>query len=180
MTRAIIANAPHPSIFQKLLLTSEEQRAASQYMRVFRDTANDALIREQGIAGILVKGFGDRVPSGGMQPPEEIARLLADWSDRDTCFAMLNWYRASPATVPAMDETPVRPANIDGPFPPLGIPTLVIWAMDDVALPPCNLDGLDALIPDLTVAPVHGCGHFVPWEAPDAVNAAMDAWLAKR
>jgi pimeloyl-ACP methyl ester carboxylesterase len=25
---------------------------------------------------------------------------------------------------------------------------------------------------------VPDCGHFVPWEAPDAVNAAMEAFLA--
>jgi pimeloyl-ACP methyl ester carboxylesterase len=180
VTAAIIANAPHPFLFQRLLYDNPEQRAASQYMRVFRDTANDDFIREHGIAGILAKAFEGRVPSGGIQPPDEIARLLADWSDRDACFGMLNWYRASPVNVPAIDDTPERPAHLDGPFPPLGIPTLVIWAMDDVALPPCNLDGMEALIPDLTVKQIPGCGHFVPWEAPDAVNAAMDAWLTGR
>ncbi|MFM5908392.1 MAG: alpha/beta fold hydrolase, partial [Novosphingobium sp.] len=33
VTRAVIANAPHPALFQKLLYTDPEQRAASQYMR---------------------------------------------------------------------------------------------------------------------------------------------------
>ena len=60
----------------------------------------------------------------------------------------------------------------------LSIPTLVIWALDDIALPPGNLDGLDALVTDLTVVKVPDCGHFVPWEAPTAVNAALDAFLA--
>ena len=57
------------------------------------------------------------------------------------------------------------------------IPTLVIWALDDGALPPENLDGLDGVIDDLTVVKVPDCGHFVPWEAPEAVNAAMTEFL---
>ena len=36
----------------------------------------------------------------------------------------------------------------------------------------------DAVRPTIvTVVPVPGCGHFVTWQAPDAVNAAMDAFL---
>ncbi len=176
VTRAVIANAPHPAIFQRLLLTNPEQRAASQYIRTFRDPASDALIEEQGIAGLLAHAFAGRVPSGGIQPPEEIARLIVDWEDRDACRAMINWYRGSPAEVPPMDAPYGEPPAT--PFPKLTIPTLVIWALDDVALPACNLDGLDELVPDATIVEVPGCGHFVPWEAPDRVNAAMDAFLA--
>ena len=48
VTRAIIANAPHPAVMQRLLYTDRDQRAASQYIRTFRDTANDSLIHEGG------------------------------------------------------------------------------------------------------------------------------------
>jgi pimeloyl-ACP methyl ester carboxylesterase len=178
VTRAVIANAPHPAIFQRLLATNADQRAASQYIRTFRDPASDALIQDHGIAGLLAHAFANRVPSGGIQPPEEIARLLEDWGNRDTCRAMVNWYRGSPMTVPAMDEPYAEPPA--APFPKLTIPTLVIWALEDVALPPCNLDGLAELVPDVTIVEVPDCGHFVPWEAPDAVNAAMDAFLTDR
>jgi pimeloyl-ACP methyl ester carboxylesterase len=58
------------------------------------------------------------------------------------------------------------------------IPTLIIWAMDDLALPPSNIDGIKELVPDVTIVPVENCGHFVIWEQPDAVNVAMDAFLA--
>lgn len=175
VARAVIANAPHPAIFQRLLFTNDQQRAASQYISIFRDPASDAIIEDHGIAGILAHAFAGRVPSGGIQPPDEIARLLKDWEDRDTCRAMINWYRGSPAVVPAMDAPYAEPPAM--PFPKLNIPTLVVWALDDVALPPCNLDGLADLVPAVKIVPVAGCGHFVPWEAPDAVNAAMDAFL---
>lgn len=175
VNRAAIANAPHPAIFQRLLLTNADQRAASQYIRTFRDPASDAIIEAYGIAGILAHAFAGRVPSGGMAEPDEIARFLKDWEDRDTCRAMINWYRASPLAVPAMDEPYAEPPAT--PFPALTIPTLVIWALDDVALPPCNLDGIERLAPNATIVTVPDCGHFVPWEAPGAVNVALDAFL---
>ncbi len=176
VTRAIIANAPNPFRFQHLMKTNKVQRAASQYIRAFRDPANDALVREQGLAALLFKAIKwER--SAQMEDVERDA-LLADWQDRDAAFGMLNWYRASPLAVPSMDEpfddTPFDPAAA----PRLNIPTLVIWAMDDLALPPENLDALDQMIPDLKIVEVQGCGHFVPWEAPEVVNAAMRAWLA--
>ncbi|WP_338424823.1 alpha/beta fold hydrolase [Sphingopyxis kveilinensis] len=176
VTRAVIANAPHPAIFQRLLATNTEQRAASQYIRTFRDPASDAIIAEHGLAGLLAHAFAGKVPSGGLQPADEIKRLLKDWEDRDACRAMVNWYRASPLVVPPMDEPYAEPPAVS--FPKLNIPTLVIWALDDVALPPCNLDGLAELVPGVTIVKVPDCGHFVPWDAPDAVNAAMDAFLA--
>ncbi|PLK25532.1 alpha/beta fold hydrolase [Novosphingobium sp. TH158] len=177
VTRAVIANAPHPALFQKLLYIDPVQRAASQYMREFRDPANDALVREHGLGGLLLKAV--KWERSQKLEPEVRDAQFADWQDRDAAFAMLNWYRASPIVVPALDEPLALPDDWqEPPLPPLEIPTLVIWAMDDLALPPCNLDGMDAIIPSLTLCPVHGCGHFVPWEDPQAVNAAMDAFLA--
>ena len=176
VTRAVIANAPHPGIFQKLLYTNEHQRKSSQYMRGFRDPANDALVREHGLAGILMQEIKWDRPDA--MEPEERAALLQDWQDRDAAFGMLNWYRASPIDVPPLDAPYGGPEGWAPPqLPKLTIPTLVIWALDDLALPPENLEGMDALIEDLTIAEVPDCGHFVPWEAPDKVNAAMDAFL---
>ena len=81
--------------------------------------------------------------------------------------------------VPTMDEPFELPADYTPPnLPKLTIPTLVVWAMEDTALPPENLEGLEELIDPLTIEPVHGCGHFVTWEAPDAMNTAMEKFLA--
>jgi len=177
VTRAVIANAPHPALFQKLLWLDREQRAASQYMREFRDTANDELVRAGGLGALLLKaikwGRSDK-----LEPAEREAQLT-DWQDRDAAFAMLKWYRASPIEVPPLDASYALPADWhEPPLPPLTIPTLVIWGMADKALPPCNLDGMDAIIPNLTLHPVPGAGHFIPWEDPAAVNTAMDAFFA--
>ncbi|MBU0669124.1 MAG: alpha/beta hydrolase [Alphaproteobacteria bacterium] len=178
VTRAVVANAPHPAIFQRLLYTNPVQREASQYMRGFRDPANDALVREHGLGALLMQEIRWDAPD--KMEPEERARLLAEWQDRDAAFAMLNWYRASPIVIPAPDAPYELPEGwTPPPLPPLTIPTLVIWALDDIALPPENLEGLDEAVKDLTVVEVPDCGHFVPWEAPGAVNAAMDDFLGR-
>lgn len=177
VTCVVIANAPHPLLFQRLLITDMHQRASSQYMRAFRDPANDALVREHGLLGILMKFVKwDRSPA---MEPEERAALLTEWQDRDAAFGMLNWYRATTIHIPAMDEEVALPVMTAADFPKLMTPTLVIWAMDDLALPPANIDGINELVPGATIVPVYGCGHFVPWEAPDAVNAAMRDFFAK-
>lgn len=176
VTRAVIANAPHPVIFPRLLWTDRQQREASQYMRAFRDCANDAMVREHGLGALLLQALNwNRSP---VMEEEERAALFKDWSNPDAAIAMLNWYRASPMAVPPMDAPFELPEGYqDAQVPPLQIPTLVIWAMDDMALPPCNLDGMDKLVTNLTLEKVHDCGHFVPWEAPQAVNSALDRFL---
>ncbi len=172
-----IANAPHPTIFQRLLYTHPGQREASQYIRGFRDPANDALVKEHGLTGLLLKEVKWDRPSA--MEPEERDALLLDWQNRDAAFGMLNYYRASPIDVPTMDAPFEVPAGWTPPaLPKLTIPTLVIWALDDLALPPENLEGLEDIIDPLTIVRVPDCGHFVPWEAPGAVNAAMEAFLA--
>ncbi|WP_083234595.1 alpha/beta fold hydrolase [Porphyrobacter sp. LM 6] len=177
VNKAIIANAPHPAIFQKLLYTHPGQREASQYIRGFRDPANDALVKEHGLTALLLKEVKWDRPSA--MEPEERDQLLLDWQNRDAAFGMLNYYRASPIDVPTMDAPFEIPAGYTPPqLPKLTIPTLVIWALDDLALPPENLEGLEDIIDPLTIVRVPDCGHFVPWEAPDAVNAAMEAFLA--
>ena len=178
VTRAVVMNAPHPVIFPRLLYTNRQQRQASQYFRVFRDPASDELVEQFGLGGVLLKAFGE-VPENPRMDPAERAALMEDYANREAAIAMLNWYRASPMEVLDMDAPYALPAGYQPPaLPKLTIPTLVVWAMEDIALPAANLEGLDEVIEDLTLVQVPGCGHFVQWEAPDAVNTALDAFLA--
>ena len=41
-----------------------------------------------------------------------------------------------------------------------------------------QLEGLEAMVPDLTLKTLEGVGHFAPWEAPEKVTGAMREWLA--
>jgi pimeloyl-ACP methyl ester carboxylesterase len=175
ITRLVIVNAPHPFVFQRTLFDDMAQRAASQYIRAFRNPDF-----EKHVAGIGLSAFFD----GSFAPHTDLAKMaeekpiyLDQWGQPGALTAMLNWYRASPILVPAMDETPERPAFLDAPFPPIQPPTLVVWGLKDAALLPSQLEGLAALVPDLTLVKVDA-GHFVPWENPDAIVAAIREWEA--
>ena len=174
VAKLVIVNAPHPLVFQRSLFDSPEQRAASQYIRRFRDTTIDSGLTGAGLERFFSSTFAKvltRAVAG-----EDKAAYLDEWGQPGAMTAMLNWYRASSIVVPAMDETPPRPAYLEGPFPPVTQRTLVVWGTGDTALLPVQLEGLGAYVPDLTVVRVEGAGHFVPWEEPRAVVQAMREW----
>jgi len=177
IARLIICNAPHPLIFQRTLIDDLPQRQASQYILAFRDTI-EARIKENGLEWFFDHSFMRHLQASNVSA-EDRAAYFDEWSQPGAITAMLNWYRATPMHVPSMDEVPPRPAFLDAPFPVLQVPTLIIWGMNDPALLPCQLEGLDALVSDLTVARID-CGHFTPWEAPEAVNVAMRSFLEAR
>lgn len=175
VARLIIINAPHPLVFQRSLFDDPAQRKASQYITRFRDTRID-----QGLVGAGLERFFDSTFTQHLVSAvagEDKAAYLDEWGQPGAITAMLNWYRASAILVPAPDEDADRPVWLDAPFPPITQPTLVIWGMRDKALLPVQLE-LDELVPDLTIVPVEDGGHFVPWEKPEAVTAAIREWLA--
>ena len=175
--RLIIVNAPHPFVFQRLLFDDMAQRAASQYITAFRNPALDAHIEKIGLEAFFDGSFLQHTDFAKVK--DEKAIYLEQWSQPGAMPAMLNWYRASALIVPGMGETPERPAYLDGRFPPLPTPTLVIWGTGDTALLPSNLDGLETYVPNMTLTRVDA-GHFVPWEAPEAVTGAIKEWLAEQ
>ena len=178
IARLIIINAPHPFIFQRSMFDDMAQREASQYIRAFRNTDLEKHIDSIGLSAFFDGSFMRHTDFEKVKDEKPV--YLEQWGQPGAMTAMLNWYRASTLLVPAMDETPERPAFLNGPFPPLKVPTLVIWGMDDKALLPVQLEGLEALVPDLTLKKLEGVGHFAPWEAPEKVTGAMREWLADR
>ncbi len=179
VTRAVIANAPHPVLFPRALWLDPAQRQASQYAREFRNPEHDQVVRDWGLGGLLMKLMQFEKPLPPMEP-EEQADLLQGWQDRAAAFAMLNWYRASTVEFPPLDAPYALPEGYADPaLPKLAIPTLVIWGMQDEALLPINLAGLEDHVSDLEVARIPEANHFAIWETPEQVNAALDAFLTK-
>jgi pimeloyl-ACP methyl ester carboxylesterase len=171
--RLVIVNAPHPLVFQRSIFDDRDQRAASQYIRRFRDTSLDSGLVGAGLEKLFGSTFAHHVARA--IAGEDKAAYLDEWAQPGAMTAMLNWYRAAHVMVPAMDEDPPRPAFLDAPFPPVTQRTLVVWGMQDKALLPVQLEGLDALVPDLTIERIDA-GHFVTWEDAPAVVAAMRRW----
>lgn len=173
--RLAIVNAPHPFLFQKALFDDPGQRAASQYIRAFRAPGMEDYLAAD-LDNLYDKTFGH---SGlALADASEKPLYLDEWSQPGSVLAMLNWYRAAGIVVPGIDEQPERPAFLDQPFPVLAVPTLVVWGMLDKALTPSQIEGLDALVADLTLVKVADAGHFVTWEKPAAVTGALRKFLA--
>jgi pimeloyl-ACP methyl ester carboxylesterase len=176
--RLVIVNSPHPLVFQKSLIEDAAQRAASQYIRAFRTPGMEEGITAMGFETFYEKTFGGHADLG-IIPPEERQAYLDQWSAPGAMTAMLNWYRASEIVVPAAGEEAPLPAWTTAPFPKLAMPTLVIWGLRDKALLPVQLATLHEHVPDLRTAVTPDAGHFIPWEDPAFVIAAIRDFIAE-
>src|SRR5205085_2518840 len=103
----------------------------------------------------------------------EKQQYIADWSQPSAFSAMLNWYRASRVVVPPPGVTVPLPDWLLRAFPKVKVPTLVIWGMNDSALLPVQLEGLEELVEDMAIERLRGVGHFAPWEAGETVAALL-------
>ena len=174
--RLAIINSPHPVTFQKSLIEDSAQRAASQYMNAFRAPGFEAAVATMSFDTFFDKTFSNHVDLA-LIPEDEKRRYIAEWSAPGALTAMLNWYRASSIVVPPPGATVPIPDWAVSAFPKVRLPTLVVWGMRDPALLPLQLDGLDRLVDDLAIARLPEVGHFAPWEAPEAVAAALAPFL---
>ncbi len=176
ISRLAIINAPHPVIFQKSLVEDADQRAASQYITAFRTPGMEAAVEAMGFGAFFDKSFGRHVDLATIDPAER-ARYIAEWSQAGTLTGMLNWYRAAQIIVPPPGVTVPIPDWLLGAFPKIHIPVRVIWGMEDKALLPMQLDGLDRLVDQLDIVRLPGVGHFAPWTAPEQVAQALAPFL---
>ncbi len=176
LARLAVVNSPHPLIFQKSLVEVAEQRSASQYIAAFRTLGFEKLVEAKGFEWFFEKTFSGHVDTALIPEPEK-RQYIAEWSQPGALTAMLNWYRASPLVVPPPGVTVPLPDALLKLSSTVEIPTLVIWGIKDKALLPVQLAGLDKVVTDLKVHRIADAGHFVPWEAPDEVAAALSDFL---
>jgi pimeloyl-ACP methyl ester carboxylesterase len=157
--RLAILNAPHPVLFARTLADPAQARA-SGYIGFIRNTRLDR-------SRVLAGAFGSRIVQrlAATVIGRERAAHLDEWSQPGAMTGMLNWYRAAGDLAAATAS-----------MPRVTQPVLVIWGMRDRYLLPVQLEGLEALVPDLTLVKLDA-GHFIPWAAPKAVNAALRDWL---
>jgi pimeloyl-ACP methyl ester carboxylesterase len=174
--RMAILNAPHPYIFQKSLIEDKEQRKASQYINAFKLPGAHRLITAD-LDHFFDQAIGANVGDTRILEAER-QQYLAEWSQPGAMKAMLSWYRAAKLLVPPPLLTVPLPDALLRLAPKIKVPTLVIWGMQDQALLPVQLEGLDVVVDQLSVVRLPEAGHFVPWEAPDAAAQALEAFLS--
>lgn len=174
--RLAIVNAPHPTVFQRSLFTSPEQRRASQYINMLKVPGADRLIARD-LDGFFHTAIGSNVERVRILEAEKQA-YLAEWSQPGALAAMLKWYRASPVIVPPPFAGVPVPKALLRLSPRIQVPVKVIWGMRDHALMPVQLEDLDQVADDLTIVRLPDVGHWAPWEAPDVVAQALEPFLA--
>lgn len=172
--KLVIINSPHPGTFLRELKSNPAQQAASAYMNFLIRPDAEQRLAEDDFRRLWE--FLTRTPQGTQDPDWLTDKVKAQY--REVWTAGLtggcNLYRASPLR-PPRPEDPAA-ANIDLPLSMLtvNLPTLVIWALDDIALPPVLIEGLDQYVKHLTVRTVPDASHWVLHEQP----ALLAHWIA--
>jgi pimeloyl-ACP methyl ester carboxylesterase len=158
----VILNAPHPTVFQRVLNSGWRQRLRSWYVAFF-------LL--PGLPEWQLTAGGARAIGRALEgvSPDLIALYRRNIAQPGAATAMLNYYRANALTLSAQ-TAPTRP---------LATPTLMIWGEDDVALDVALTQGNEAFVSDFTLVRLPGVSHWVQQEAPDRVNQAIGDWLAR-
>ena len=171
--RLAIINSPHPGTFLRELKHSPQQQAASAYMNF--------LIRPDAEQQLSANDFKRLWPFfSNMGNSNWLTEEVKD-QYREVWRAGLtggcNYYRASPLRPPRADDPAA--ANIELPRDMLtvDVPTLVIWALDDIALPSALVDGLDAYVSQLTLKTVPNASHWIVHEQPVLVMQYLEDFL---
>lgn len=102
--------------------------------------------------------------------PEELEHYVETF-ERTGFTGGINWYRNIDANAERYPEAGTMP---------LDIPTLMITAEWDPALPPELAANMDQHCSDLEMHMISRAGHWVPQESPEEVGALLVDWLVRR
>ena len=172
-----IINSPHPGTFLRELQHSPAQQAASAYMNFLIRPDAETRLAEQDYRR-LWEFFTNMGAVDGPHPwlTDAIkAQYRALWGCGLT--GALNYYRASPLRPPRLDDPAAAAVTIAPERLQINLPTLVIWGMDDSALPPALLDGLEDFVPQMQLHRVTGATHWIIHEQPALVIAHLTRFL---
>ena len=177
MSRLIIVNSPHPGTFVRDIQQDARQQEASQYMNVLALAGTEERLSADNFRRLwsVLEGFGASASAEWLTPDLRDSYVQL-WSRGLT--GPLNYYRASPVRPPQSPDDPVMSLALPSSMLTIEVPTTVVWGMEDQALLPGLLDGLDAYVPDLTVHRVEGASHWVVHERPELISALVDHALA--
>jgi pimeloyl-ACP methyl ester carboxylesterase len=184
MEKLAIINSPHPGTFLRELQHSPAQQAASAYMNFLICPDAEALLAE-GDFRRLWEFFSSM---GAVDGPHAWltdavkAQYREIW--RAGLTGPLNYYRASPLRPPRPGPPHHDPAAAAVAIPQdklqVNVPTMVVWAMDDTALPPALLDGLEDFVPQMELHRVEGATHWIVHEQPERVIGYLQGFLSTR
>ena len=184
IARLAIVNSPHPGTFLRELQNNPRQQAASAYMNfLIRPDAERVLAEDdyKRLFGFFTAGNDAQwLTEAVRQQYRDVWNGPAGSPPGAGLTGGCNYYRASPLRPPRPEDPAAAAVTLPRDMLTVEVPTLVLWAMEDVALPPELIDGLDEYIRDLTLEKVPGATHWIVHERPDFVAARLAAFLGAK
>lgn len=171
--RLAIVNSPHPGTFLRELKSNPRQQAASAYMNFLIRPDAEAILAEDDYRRLFA--FFSNGGSAPWLTGAVKAQYRAVWDE--SLKGGCNYYRASPLRPPRPEDPGAAAITLPHEMLTVGVPTQVLWAMDDIALPPELVDGLDAYIADLELVKIEGASHWIVHERPAEVAAHLERFL---
>jgi pimeloyl-ACP methyl ester carboxylesterase len=178
LTRKLaIINSPHPGTFLRELKDNPAQQQASAYMNFLVREDAEKLLTDNDFARLwkfLTHEFAGNRPTPWLTEAVK-DQYRAVWSHglRGGC----NYYRSSPLRPPRPQDPAAAAVDLPKSMLTIALPTLVVWGMDDAALPPVLIDGLEEYVPDLTLNKVLGATHWIIHEQPGLVQQYLSDFL---
>lgn len=177
LQRLIIINSPHPGTFLRELQNSSEQQASSAYMNFLIRADAEQLLAEDDFRRLWTFFTNMGADSGpyAWLTQDVKDQYRAVWQQGLT--GALNYYRASPLRPPRDEDPAANAIQLPTEMLQINVPTLVIWGMQDIALPPGLIAGLDAYVPQLTLHKIEEGTHWLVHEQPARLAQLMHSWL---
>ena len=167
LERLVIMNVPHPACMARELRTWA-QRRKSWYIFFFQIPWLPERVLARRKAQAVGRAFSDMAVDKSRFPVAVTDEFRRNALEPGALTAMVNYYRAAVrAGEKAMNP---EPGTVD-------VPTLMIWGEEDTALGKATTLGTDKYVSDLTLRYLPGVSHWVQQEAPETVNAMIEAWL---
>jgi pimeloyl-ACP methyl ester carboxylesterase len=171
--RLVMVNSAHPATFVRELKGNPAQQAASLYMNELAQPGAEAQLAANGFARLwqVFERFG---PAAWLTP-ELRSRYQAHW--QRGLQGQLNWYRATPVRPATGPDDALHTLQLPDEAVTVRVPTTLVWGLDDHALLPCLMDGLQRWVPQLRLVPVPGASHWIVHEQPALVRAEIERAL---
>jgi pimeloyl-ACP methyl ester carboxylesterase len=180
MKKLVIINSPHPGTFLRELQHSPAQQAASAYMNFLIRPDAEALLAENDFRRLwqfLTNGSDPQAGTPAWLTDDVRDQYRAVW--RAGLTGGCNLYRASPLRPPRPDDPAAAAVTLPPELLRVELPTLVLWAMDDIALPPALVDGLATYVSNMQLKKVPGASHWIVHEQPALVAHALQDFLSR-
>ena len=176
MNKLVIINSPHPITFVRELKNSAQQ-SSSSYMNFLCRPDAEKLLAEDDYRRL----WAFFINMGATSGPHAWLTESVKQQYRDVWGMGLhggcNFYRASPLR-PATPEDPAASAiNFPKEMFTVTLPTLVLWGMGDIALPPALVDGLEEFVPQMQLERIDGATHWIVHEQPQLVIGHLEKFL---